>query len=436
MRRILKNTGYLFSATGISAGLSMLQGILAARLLGVAGFGVLGAITMFTSVLNKFASFRMDELVIRYVSQFTEERDFQKAAAVFKAAALAEMLASLAAFGLIWVLSPAGARYLAKDENTATWFVVYGAIVLVNLIAESSSGLLQVFDRYRRMAGLNIGQSLFTLAVIGLAYLRGAGMMEVLLAYIGGKAIGALGLTLTALKLARQRWGAGWQRTPLALLRPHLKELARFAISTNISATINLVNKDSELLWISFFRSPTEAGYYKLAVALSNLVQLPVSPLPQVTYPELTREVTRRNWGNVRDIMRQGSFLAGAYSLGAAAGLLLFGQWLIQVIYKPEYLPAYPALLILLAGFLFDNIFYWRRTALLSLDHPDFPAKLNTLLAIIKVAGILLLVPRFGYLASAGLLAGFYIVGSTISVWKVRRLVRQGEQAVAPARAG
>jgi O-antigen/teichoic acid export membrane protein len=57
-KRIVRNSGYLFSATGISAGLSMLQSILAAPP-GVTDFGILGTITVFTSVVNKFASFRM-----------------------------------------------------------------------------------------------------------------------------------------------------------------------------------------------------------------------------------------------------------------------------------------------------------------------------------------------------------------------------------------
>jgi len=52
MRRIYKNSGYLFSATGIAAGISMLQSILVGRLLGVAGLGLLGTITVFISVVN------------------------------------------------------------------------------------------------------------------------------------------------------------------------------------------------------------------------------------------------------------------------------------------------------------------------------------------------------------------------------------------------
>jgi hypothetical protein len=63
-RRVVTNSGYLFSTTGLSAALGMLQGILVARLLGVDGYGLVGVITLFTGVVNNLVSFRMGELVI------------------------------------------------------------------------------------------------------------------------------------------------------------------------------------------------------------------------------------------------------------------------------------------------------------------------------------------------------------------------------------
>lgn len=78
-RRIVKNSGYLFSATGAAAFMSMLQGILTARLLGPSEFGALGAITVFTSTINRFASFRMNELVVRYVGHYEEQGDSARA---------------------------------------------------------------------------------------------------------------------------------------------------------------------------------------------------------------------------------------------------------------------------------------------------------------------------------------------------------------------
>ncbi len=427
--RVIKNSGYLFSATGITAGIGMVQGILAARLLGVAGFGILGAITMFTSVVNKFVSFRMGELVIKYVGQYTEAGDRPRAAALFKAAALAEMGASLIAFTLIWLLSPLAARYFGKDVNLAGWFTLYGLIVIANLISESSTGLLQIFDRFRRMAVLSVVQSLVTLAIIAFVYFQQGGFGGILAAYLVGKTVGALGLTGAALLEATRRWGKQWWNAPLGLLRPQGRELAHFAISTNISASLSLINKDSELLWVSFLRNPLETGYYKLALALANLAQMPVSPLPQATYPEISREVARKNWSNVRYILRRGSLLAGGYTLAISLALLAFGKPLIQYLYRPEYLPAFPALLILLAGFLVANTFYWNRIALLSIGHPDFPAKVNLALAIMKVVGMLLLVPRYGFLASAALLAGSYLIGVTVSVIKFKLSLAQKEAA-------
>ena len=426
-RRVIKNSGYLFSTTGISAAFSMLQGILAARLLGVEAFGILGAITTFTSFLNKFVSFRMGELVVKYVGHYSETRDDLHAAAIFKLAALVEMLASLVAFALVLLLAPFGARFLAKDASTTNLFAIYGVIVLANLIAESSMGLLQIYDRFRSVALLQLLQSGVTLILIAVAYFMHGSLIHILLAYVVGKMVGAVGLTISAFVEAARKWGTAWWRAPLGLLRPQTRELARFAVSTNISASLSLVTKDSEVLWVSLFRNPIETGYYKLALALANMVQMPVSPLPQATYPEISRQVARKHWANVRYILRQGSRLAGSYTLVTSLFLVAFGRPLIAWLYKPDFLPAYPALLILLVGFLFANTFYWRRLVLLALDRADFPAKLNMVLASLKIIAILLLVPQYGYLASAALLAGFYLVGSLISVWKIRTLMSRYE---------
>ena len=77
--------------------------------------------------------------------------------------------------------------------------------------------------------------------------------------------------------------------------------------------------------------------------------------------------------------------------------------------------------------FLFANTFYWRRPALLALGRPDFPAKINSVLAALKVCGILLFVPKYGYLASAALLSSFYLFGSTIPALKIRSIMSRRE---------
>ncbi len=428
IQRVLKNSGYLFSATGIAAALSMVQSILVARLLGVTDFGILGTITLFTSVVNKFASFRMSELVIKYVGEYTVEGDETRAAAVFKSAGILETLTSFFAFGLIWLLAPLGAQYLAKDSGATFWFVIYGLIVLANFMAESSTGLIQIFDRFKIIAGITIGQSILTLSLVGLVFINQGGLFEIVLAYMGGKIAGAIASATAAVVLATHQWGAGWWRAPVSLLKDRTNEIVRFAFSTNISATINLVNKDGELLWVSALTGPTGAGYYKLALSLANLIQLPVSPLPQATYPELSREVAGKNWDNMSYVLRQGSLMAFAYSAIAGLFLLIFGRPLIAFLYTPEFLPSFPALIILMVGLLVANTFYWNRISLLSLGLADYPAKINSIAAVFKIIGILAIVPIYGYLGSAALLSSYYIFSVSLNVRKTFRELKNRQE--------
>jgi O-antigen/teichoic acid export membrane protein len=346
---------------------------------------------------------------VRYVGHYQEENDHQRAAAVFKVAGIFEFVGSLLALALIWGLAPLGARFFAQDVTLARWFQIYGLIVFANLIFEASSGLLQIFDRFRIMAIATTTQSAITLLLIVLAFLTKADLVFVVLAYMAGKITYSLMISIAALIQARRAWGSSWWRAPVSLLKSEQRSLLTFAFSTNFSSTISLVAKDSEVLWVSAFLGPVQAGYYKTALALTNLLQLPVSPLPKATFPELAREIARRSWDNVRYVLRQGSRLAAIYSIPVTLVLVIFGKQLIALTYGPEYLPTYSALVILLLGYTFVNIFYWNRVALLSLSRPVFPTIVNFAGMVLKVSAIFLLVPTYGYLAFAGLLAAYYL---------------------------
>ncbi len=427
--RILRNSAYLFSASGLAVVLGFFQNLLVVNLLGVAPFGILGGVVKFTSVINKLGSFRMNELVVRYVGQYVEQGDRQRGAAVFKFACGVESLSSIFSFVLILLLAPLGARFLAKDISFTEIFALYGLIVLGNLVYESATGLLQILDRFRTIAAVQVAQSAVTLTFIGWASLAGGDLVDVVWAYMAGKLVNGLGIAALAFRAAGREWGRGWLLVPFSALRGSYRELLRFAFSTNISATINLVNKDSEELWVLLLRNPTEAGWYKQAIALANLVLIPVSPLPQATYPELAREVARRAWENVRYVLRQGSRLAALYTGAAALFLVVLGRPLIERLYTAEFLPAYPALVIMLAGLLVANSFYWNRTALLSLDRPDYPTKVNAAAAFMKIVLTLALVPRFGYLAAAALLSAYYLFSIGLNVRRTYQEIALREAA-------
>ena len=418
LRGLLRNTGYLFSGSTINMLLSLVQSMFAAWLLGVTGVGILGAITVFTSTLNRLFSFRMSEVVVKYMDQFRAEQRPERAAALVKAAALTEASTSLLAFGLLALLAPWASVTFAKDASFAPLFLLYGLTIPGNLMTETSTGVLQVHRRFRSQAAINIGQSILTALLIIAAYFAHAGMELVVLAYLLGKMILGLGPMVLAWQSMVEMFGKGWWRASFDLLPP-LKQLASFTISTNLSATVTLVVRDSEQLWVLYFLSPYAGGLYKVALAIINLVMVPITPFISTTYPEISRSVAEKNWSQLKSLLRQVTIIAGGFTGIVAVGLLLFGPNLIWIYGKgPDFLPAYPALLVLLVGYGIANALYWNRSLLLALHKPVYPFWVMLAAGSAKVLLSFVLVPVFGIVAQAGLLSAYLASSVGVITWK------------------
>jgi O-antigen/teichoic acid export membrane protein len=113
---------------------------------------------------------------------------------------------------------------------------------------------------------------------------------------------------------------------------------------------------------------------------------------------------------------------------------LLFTPWIpwkgeLVSIYKPEYLPALPLILVLLIGFGAANSLYWNRSLLLAFGQADYPLIVAFWATLVKVILTITVVPRFGYLWEAVLLSVYLAVTVGILVWKGWNMVkaREGE---------
>jgi O-antigen/teichoic acid export membrane protein len=268
-----------------------------------------------------------------------------------------------------------------------------------------------------------------TLIVILGAVITHGGIDLVVLAYLVGKIMLAVSISVAALWQARQEWGVGWWRTPLSLLADRRRDLFRFAISTNLSGTLKLVSRDSEMLWLGAFSSPLQVGYYKIAKAITNILITPVTPLIRTIYREVAREIGRRNWLNVRYLLRSGSMISAIWTLPASLGLLIFGPRIVAL-WGLEFLPtSYTSLMILLVGVIAVNVFFWSGSVLLPLGMPEYPTKVFFIVAVIKIVGTIIFVPRWGANGMAVLLSGYFLATASVLVWKTLHEIRRAELA-------
>ncbi len=432
LRRVVRNSGYLFSSNTLSVPLTAAQSILTARTLGVADFGLTGVITTFAANINRLLSFRMGEPVVKYMGEFLTQGKRERAAAVVKAAALTEAGTSLVTYLLLVLLAPLAAVYIAKDPASTGLIDFYGLMLVANLIPETSTGILQVGRHFRSQAAINLLQSVVTCAVLVWAFVVHGSIWLVLLAYFLGKVLYGAGMTFYAFYQVGKMLGRDWWKVSLKNL-PEGQGFWKFAVSTNLSATINLFTRDSEELWVSFFLNTQAVGYYKTAKAVMNLILMPINPFINTTYPELTQAIAQRAWERLRSLLKRLTLISAAWNGLVVLALALFGAWLIPFAYGPAFSPSYPATMILLVGFGIANLLYWNRVLLLSLGRPNFALGVIAVAGAIKIGLSFLLVPRYGYLMQAALLSAFLAVSVLLITWRGLALVkRQSAQPVEP----
>ena len=245
--KVVRNSAHLFSSNSLSLVLSMVQGILAARLLGPAGYGLVGIVMGYASTVNGLLSFRMSELVLRYGGEYRERDERDRAAALVKAASLTEGLVSVIAFFVVVLSAGLATRYFAKTPDTEALFIVYALGLLANFNIETSTGILQVTDKIKLQGVINLFQAFLTASIITAAYFFEGSLKVVLGAYLLGKVISGLGMFITAQVHLKRKLQRNWLAASLKWL-PEFKQMVKFAVSANLSATAILVFRESEIL--------------------------------------------------------------------------------------------------------------------------------------------------------------------------------------------
>jgi len=140
--------------------------------------------------------------------------------------------------------------------------------------------------------------------MIFIAFLLKADLIFVLWAYLIGKFITGLLPILMAILYLERHLKRGWWHAPFSLL-PSFKEMAGFAVSTNLSGSVKMLSTESEALWVGYFLDPAAVGLYKIALAIVTPLMMPITPFIATTFPEITRSVVARKWRQLRQLLKR-----------------------------------------------------------------------------------------------------------------------------------
>jgi len=396
IRRALTNTGWLMSARGINAVLSLVYLALATRALGLEAFGQFVIAFTFAQLVVSFAGFQTWQVIV----QWGQDTDDRKSATGF-ALALDTVSIVLGAGAAALILGFAGNWLPIPPELRAMTL----AFTIVSLLAIRSTptGLLRLHDKYARAAAADATTSIIRAAGAAVVAFTVPSIEAFLIVW------GAAELATAAMywRLAARTEPIHWRRFSLSRLPREQAKAWRFVFGTSLSASVSAASRKLLVLLVGALGGAAMAGIYRVAAQLGEGLLKLAQALLRATYPELVRDPEQAK-ALAHQIMR----IAIITGLVVVIVALLAGNWVILAIAGSAFLAAYWPMAILsgaaaleLAGASLEALLVARGKAMLTLALRGIP----TILALAALPWLI------DWLGAAGAALAVFLI-SVVSV--------------------
>ncbi len=365
-------------------GLGVLVTALLARTLGSAGYGEWSTLLVVLGLVGYLASFGMERAVVREVASHPERE--------------AEWFGAMMYLRLILLLPAIVCSVLAVVLlHSSHRMLLAGLILTVTMPFDGVSVMQLVFQvRLKNlvpMLVLTLRSVLWggAVAIVYWTHSPGGGMVTLAIAMAGTNAIGSLVQTLAALRVLGH-----FPRPSREQLRP----LIKVGVPIGLSGVLIIGYARIDQLIVFQASGARAAGLYGAVYGVLDQSHfVPISVLTTLT------PVIAASWPHDRERMlsavRQGAELLTVASLGALAFAITAAGPVVRLVFGPQFAAAAPALPVLTGAFVLICFGYLNGNllAVLGLQRRLLAISLWALLA--NLAGNLILVPPFGFMAAA-----------------------------------
>jgi O-antigen/teichoic acid export membrane protein len=296
-------------------------GLILARILSPAEFGLVGMITVFIAISQSLTDGGFGEALIR--KQDATNSDFST---VF----FFNLLASIVIFAVFYLLAPAIARFYGQPELVDIARAL-GIIILVNASAITQRTQLTRKVNFKKQMKINLTASLISGVIAIIMALRGFGVWSLVWRSI-----------IRSVIQAGMLWYSNRWIPTLTFDKESFRSLFSFGSRLLLSGLIETIYNNVYLLIIGKFFAAAELGYYTRADQFSRLATRNLTVTVQrVSYPVLSQvqDENERLREGYRKLIMATMFITFTAMLGMAAiaepmiHTLIGAKWLPSVEY-------------------------------------------------------------------------------------------------------
>lgn len=402
-RRIATNSVWLGLAFGGSKFFTIVLNAVAGRVLGPAGFGLIGIASALAEVGKLLSGAGLDYLVAREVAS-----DPTRAPRLGHDVALLKLLNA----SVVYVLLAFVVATLDYPPVLLPLVLIFGTALFIENLSDLFDAIFQGVQRMRITTVAFMISGFVVLATGVAALLGGMGLR----AYAACFAIGYLTRFFVMFAAARRARliELGWRR-----IQPReMHRLVMASLPLLASTGLALIFHRMDLLMLGKLEPVAQVGLYTAAIRIIDSVVLVPRVLGTALYPALRQSLETDPVG-ARALLTDSSRITLAVCSGIGVLVWVLAPWALRITPGPEFVPATGVLRLLSFGIVLQGLAHVVARLLLALDaERDFLVAVA--LSLVLNFGLnLYLIPRMGIEGAAwatliayGVNISFYLVAA------------------------
>lgn len=419
-RRLAGNTAWLLAGQIVSKVASLVFVVIVARAIGVREYGYFTFATSFVPLFLAFGTLGLDSAVVREVA-----RDKSRLSEVFTSGLYVRLAIGVLALGLSMVLAP----LFIEDRLAVLTVFVVGTALFIDEVTTYLSSVFKAFERMRYHASaLVVNRIGSTFLALG-AYLAGAGLVPITIAYFAGS-LGALVYTTVAL---RKHFPPIDLR---AARRATAATLLKVGLPLGIAGVLNMALFRLDTVMVEAFEGAVAVGLYGVAFRFFESFLFVSWSLGSITLPRYARQGRGRGSARTFDLAVA---MALSFYVPIAVGAMFSSRWAVTVLFGARYVEAAQAVPWLTLGIAFYAITYQARNAIIGIGGRSWIAWIAGIALVVNIIVNLFFIPRYGFPGAAMATALACALEAGLTTYSMTRLgipVRLSRTLALPLLAG
>ena len=419
---MLRNSGWIFTSTGVVAVLSFFYLAILARSLGPAGFGLFAMIMATTRLMAAFLRFETWQTIVKFGVPHLLNQDREKFSSVAMRCLRLEIMGGLlASVAIYFIMQAVGAKFEWAPNLISVATIMAIAIMLCP--RSSARGILRVHDRFRDGAladsMIPIGRMIGALTVLAI----GPKLEYFLIVWALAEILSTI-VYWTMVKRNAPLDRAGMSRQKIASLAEETSGFWNFFFNTNLVNFVASMREHLVVIIVGFFVGAAPAGLFRLANQLANSLVRLSDIFARPLFTELSRIYEGGDRPEFIRLFLRSLRMSTVSGIGVIILLVLLGKFILVLMAGEEFAGAYPLLVLLGAATAAGLIGLGLDPLLQAAGRPHISTAIRLVALAVTMTGLALYLTKYGVMAAAASVFGGAIVTIILSLTFGIRLIR------------